>query len=580
MVGPVVIFGYAKLRPLIANCFFGDQTSHMLRLIFAFLFFLLMPISAVAQADNFFKVDDLNVGLPDSPSNLDRLTPQTAIWSFLEAVQSERFDDAAHLLNLNDVPTALQVMQGPELAQKLATVLDRKVVVSWNMLLERPDSLNANLSSDAPMAGQSRRSLLLGILELDGRPVALRLNRVKPEEGDAVWVFSRQTVANIEPLFKTYGPSALERSLPNWMREKGPVGLFWWEIIGIPIILSVAGLIATFIWQGMASVCNRLGQGTAAKTAQKLRLPLTLIAVGAVISLSTSYIFVVSGIVSNILEPVLVLIFVTAAMVMAVNIIDGFLERIMAKDVEDLASPDAEDHRAFATTVFALRRLIVAIAVVAGVGITLTTANVFQTLGFSLLAGAGGLVLLLGFAAREVLGNILASMQISANRSARIGDQLIFEGKLCTVERIHFSFVQLKVWDRTRLIVPVSQFVSESFINRTLIDNDMIRNVVLTVAPTVNVDKLRRFYEDWMNKDDRVGKPDTYECLVTGQDEFGMKVRLCAHVLDPRDGWNVECELREAAVRYLDDNAIDALPHLGTTTAGKQDDAAASEAAE
>ena len=541
---------------------------------------LLVNSPAFAQSDVFFEVPALNAGLDEVVPEIDRLTPQTAIWSFLEETAAEDFDTAAHLLNLNDIPVDAQAQAGPILAQQLAVILDRKVVISWQSLLERPDALNASAPSDNPMAGQARRSLLLGVLEVEGRPVAIRLNRVKPENGDAVWVFSRQTVSHIPALHDRYGPSEFEQALPQWLRDKGPFGLFWWELIGLPIAFLLAGLGALFTWRSFKAVEEKLGGGLPAKLVHEARLPATLMMLGAIIWVCTAYIFVVSGLISSILEPFLVVLFVAAAMFLLISTIDGFLEHFMVDDVEELASPSKEDTRAYATTMFALRRLTVAIAVLLGIGITLATTNVFRTLGFSLLAGAGGLTLLLGFAAREVLGNILASLQISANRSARVGDQLIFEDRLCTVERIHFSFVQLKVWDGTRLIVPVSEFVSESFINRTLIDSDMVRNVVLTIAPAVDLDALRGFYHDWMDRDDRVGDPDSYECYVVGQDEFGLKVRFCALVPDPRDGWDVECELREALVTYLNERQTGVLPNLGSNPDQEAKNSAGAEAAE
>ena len=348
----------------------------------------------------------------------------------------------------------------------------------------------------------------------------------------------------------------------------------------MPLAIILAGLAALFTWRSFTAIENRIDVTLAAKLVHEARLPATLTVIGATLWVFTAYIFVVSGLISNILEPVLVMLFVAAGMLLLISLIDGFLEHMMVDDVEELASPAKEDARAQATTMFALRRLTVAIAVLVGAGITLTMANVFRTLGFSLLAGAGGLTLMLGFAAREVLGNILASLQISANRSARVGDQLVFENELCTVERIHFSFVQLKVWNGTRLIVPVSEFVSERFINRTLIDSDMVRAVTLTVGPATDVPALRRFYERWMDNDDRVGDRDSYECLVTGQNEFGLQIRFCALVPDPRDGWNVECELREALTSYLDDKQRGVLPALGSSRdPGAQSEAGAEEAA-
>lgn len=531
-----------------------------------------LPEDATAQ-ETVFEVEKLNAGLPVRPDGLDILTPQTALETFLSAADRNDFDTARHVLNLNGIDPSVQAIRGNDLARKLDAIIDRKLVISWQALLERPDSLDANAPSENVMAGQPRRSLLLGVLELSDRPVAVRLNRVQPADGPAVWLFSRQTVDVIDPLFDRFGPSALEQALPEAIRAKGPLGLFWWEVIGIPVLVIAAGAIGLAVWSGFTRIGQRVGHSFAAGVVRGLRLPMTLFVVAGLVWASTSYVFIVSGLLSNILEPFVVLAFVGGVLAMIVNVIDAALDRIMIARVEELSSPENENRRAYATTILALRRLVVVIAVIAAVGITLTVANVFQTLGFSLLAGAGALTLVLGFAAREALGNILGSLQISLNRSARVGDQLIFRDTLCTVERIQFTFVQLKVWDDTRLIVPVLDFIKNSFVNRTLVDNGMTRQVVLTLSPRADVEALRVHYLDWAKADPRIGPDDGLECYVIGQDEFGMKVRFLAPVSDPRDGWDVECAMREemitAARGLSDDTGLDHLPHLGTADDGE-----------
>ena len=420
------------------------------------------------------------------------------------------------------------------------------------------------------------------MLELDGRAVAVRLNRIKPEGGDAVWVFSRQTVDLIEPLFEQYGPSKLEKMLPNALRKDAFLGMAWWEVIGIPLILIAAGFAALWIWRLLEAIRKRQSNETLANIVKGLKVPVVLAVIATIITVTTSYVLVVSGAVSSVLEPIVVILFVTAAMILAVNIIDAFLEQIIDVDVETLSSPEEEDRRALATSISALRRVVIIIAVLLGAGITLTTAKIFQTLGFSFLAAAGGLTLVVGFAAREVLGNILASMQISLNRSARVGDQLIFDGYLCTVERIHFTFVQLKVWDETRMIVPVSKFVSDEFINRNIIDNSITRHATLKVASTIDMDALRSYFEEWVDKDDRVGAAEDAECVATDQNEFGMSIRFAVPVNDPRDGWAVECDMREAMVKRVaemeEERGVQLLPHLGTNRTGDDDAAAEAEA--
>lgn len=546
----------------------------MRRYILGFLISLLATI-AVAQ-DAVFEVEELNGGLTPPSSDLDFTTPQSTIESFLFAAEEGQFEEAAHALNLNDLDVAVQAERGPILAEQLATVIDRKVVINWQQLLERPDSLDANASSDNPMAGQARKSLLLAVLDLDGRAVAMRLNRVKPEDGDAVWVFSRQTVDVIEPLFARYGPSQLEKMLPQSLRTDAFLGMAWWEVIGLPLVILLAFLAAYALWRLLDVLGSMQRRELIGRLVKTIRVPAILAVIATVVLLTTSYVFVVSGVVSNILEPIIVILFVTAGMILVVNVIDVFLDSVIDVDLEQLASPDEEDRRALATTISALRRVVIVVAVLLGAGIVLTSATIFQTLGFSLLAAAGGLTLVIGFAAREVLSNILASMQISLNRSARVGDQLIYDDHLCTVERIHFTFVQLQVWDGTRMIVPVSKFVSDEFVNRNIKDSEMTRHATLKVAPQVDVDQLRQLFRDWVENDERVHDAHTAECVVTAQNEFGLSIRFAVPVPDPRDGWSVECDMREYLVAQLVEigkaRGIDLLPHLGMDKARGDDE--------
>ncbi|SEW16546.1 Mechanosensitive ion channel [Cognatiyoonia koreensis] len=543
------------------------------------LFLFLSPLSAAAQDAVVFEVDSLNVGLPATDADIDLSTPQSAIETFLFAAEDQDFATAAQVLNLNDIPLAERATRGPDLAEKLSTVIDRKVLISWQSLLERPDSLDANAPSDNAMAGQARKSLLLGVLDLDDRRVALRLNRLQPTGGEPVWVFSRQSVDVIEPLFVRYGPSRFEKMLPAALQTETGLGLLWWEIIALPFMVILAAIAAHLTWRILTIISRRQVGQFLSTIIKSSRLPATLTVIAAVILIMSTQVFVVSGVISSILNPLVVLTLVIAFMVFIINVIDAVLSRIVDADVENLSSPEHADSRSLATSISALRRIVVIVAVLAGTGITLTQAEIFQTLGFSLLAGAGALTLVLGFAAREVLGNILASLQISFNRSARVGDQLIYDDKLCTVERIHFTYVQLKVWDQSRMIVPVLKFVSDEFINRSAVDPDMIRHCVLKLSHTIDIAAIRKTFENWAAQDKRIGDDTTPECKVIAHNEFGVDVRFAVHVPDPRNGWDVECEMREVLLAHLREEEakrdVELVPHLGTDRRNSDDTASA-----
>jgi small-conductance mechanosensitive channel len=171
-----------------------------------------------------------------------------------------------------------------------------------------------------------------------------------------------------------------------------------------------------------------------------------------------------------------------------------------------------------------------------------------RTQGFSLLASAGVLTLIFGFAARHVLGNIVASLQIALNKSARIGDQVYFEDQWCTVERIYFTYVQLMRWDSVRLIVPVSEFLGDTFINLTKEETSMIRTVVLTLSNDFDISRLRRDFFDLLRDRDDIVEKDAAAVRVVSQGAMGQEVRFQFNVPDPSSGWVAECEMREALI--------------------------------
>ena len=517
--------------------------------IAALLLALWLPVLAAAQPSPFYEVDALNAGLDALPKDLDRDTPQGAVETFLAAAEEGDWPRAAHLLDLAGFEPERQPLVGPITADKLHTVLDRKLIVSWSQLLDRPDALDARATSSSAVAGQARRSILLGVLELEERTVPIRLDRVKPEGGDPVWVFSRRSVENVDALYALYGPSRLEMALPEPLRREAFWDLKWWEVIGLPLTLALA------VWVGIATYRvtrrgARRAEGTWRGIAwRSLRWPATLAAVTTVLWGATQ-VFTFSARIDAVLAPSVVLGYALAVVAFAMQALDAALERLVTFEPAELSAPGEDERRSWATSVSAIRRVMLLIFVLVGLGLVLSSIGVFRSFGFSLLASAGALTLIVGFAARQVLGNILASLQIMLNRSARIGDQIIYDGDWCTVERIHFTYIQLKVWTGIRLVVPVEKFVSEHFANWTHTDPQMTNTIHLKLAGTADVGAMRRRFHEIVEAEEDVVDPSAAMVLVTEQDALGQTVRFQFPSPDPTTGWYAECRIREALIAH------------------------------
>ncbi|WP_145976958.1 mechanosensitive ion channel family protein, partial [Leisingera aquaemixtae] len=178
------------------------------------------------------------------------------------------------------------------------------------------------------------------------------------------------------------------------------------------------------------------------------------------------------------------------------------------------------------------------------------------------------LTLILGFAARRVLGNIIASLQIALNQSAKIGDRIVYNDYLCHVERINFTYVQLRDWDGTRLIVPVEEFISTPFENWTMKEPKMLRIIKLKCAHNADVDALREAFDDIVSEldKDELGDPDDAKVRVAGQDVFGKDVWFALPCADPNTSWDAACKAREMIIaagnRIAEERGIDIFPEV------------------
>ena len=498
-------------------------------------------------------VEALNSGLPAVTPEIDRETPRATMESLVRAVRRDDWVGAAHLLDLSDIQQDRQQDVGTSLIRQLETVISRKTVINWDNLLDRPDALDAASTSDKAMAGTPRKSLLLWTLDMDDYPASIRLNRIKPEGGDPVWVFSRHTVQNIPRLYTRYGPGRLETMLPDVLTENTVVDLALWELIGLPVLIALAIYVARLVWLLTGWIAERVPSQLARQIFRSVRGP-------ACVGVSTLFIMVVeakifsfSAELTTVLVPTAWLGLIGAGLWFVVNCVEVILDHLTQVEETDLTLKEEVHKRTTATRISAARRVFVVAVVLVGGGIFLSQTNVFQNLGLTLLGTAGAVTLVLGFAARSILSNIMSSLQIALNGSAKIGDRIVFNDALCHVERIHFTYVQLRDWDGTRLVVPVTEFVSTPFKNWTMQEPEMLRIVKIKLSHTADVDALRDAFDKVIDELDEkyVGNRDDVCVRVAGQDVLGKDVWFLVPCADPNTSWEAACDAREGIMAEI-----------------------------
>lgn len=211
-------------------------------------------------------------------------------------------------------------------------------------------------------------------------------------------------------------------------------------------------------------------------------------------------------------------------------------------------------------TRFLVRALNILIVIV-GFGAALMTFDSVKHMGASLLASAGVGGLILGFAARPVLSNLLAGMQIALTQPFRIDDVLHVQGEWCWVEEVTSTYVVLRVWDLRRLVIPLQWFIENPFQNWSRSSTELLGSVFIWVDYTMPVEPLRQEFNRLLAETKLWdGKLATVQ--VTDSNDQAMQVRFLMSAANSSNNWDLRCFVREGLVTYIQEHYPAQLPRV------------------
>lgn len=242
---------------------------------------------------------------------------------------------------------------------------------------------------------------------------------------------------------------------------------------------------------------------------------------------------------------------------MLVRGINGFarayVEHLPVRESDNLQA------RRLATQARALARTLAGLVTLLGVSLALMTFPAIRQVGASLLASAGVVGIIAGFAARPVLGNMIAGLQIGLTQPIRIDDVVIVEGEWGVIEEINSSYVVVRIWDQRRLIVPLQWWIEHPFQNWTRQSADLVGSVFLWVDYRMPLEPLRaelqRACEASKLWDHRLAL-----LQVTEAGEHAMQLRALVTAASSSAAWDLRCEIREALIGFIQREYPDQLP--------------------
>ena len=211
------------------------------------------------------------------------------------------------------------------------------------------------------------------------------------------------------------------------------------------------------------------------------------------------------------------------------------------------------------TRVNILNRITIYVSILLTLLFMLMTFPSIRNVGISLFASAGVAGLVVALAARPLLANFIAGIQIALTDAIRLDDVVIVEGEWGWIEEIRTTYVVVRIWDLRRLVLPLSYFIEKPFQNWTRSTADLLGSVFIYADYSVPVEEVRqelhRILETSEMWDGKV-----WGLQVTNTTEQAMEMRALMSSPDSSKDWNLRCHVREKLLQFLQERYPDSLP--------------------
>jgi small-conductance mechanosensitive channel len=339
----------------------------------------------------------------------------------------------------------------------------------------------------------------------------------------------------------------------------------WRELLlsgGLLLGAAVAGILLHLLLSLISRIALRRSAGRGGSIVRSvirhvkgpLRLGLPLLAVAVVLPFGELPEQLL-GLLRNLIS-ILTIVTVSWIVVRSASVLEDYLY-----DRYKIESEDNLKARKIHTQMVYLKRVFAVIVAVIALALILINFEKVRQLGTTILASAGIVGIVLGFASQRSIALLFAGFQVALTQPIRIDDVVIVENEWGKIEEITLTYVVVRIWDKRRLVVPISYFIENPFQNWTRVSADLLGTVYLYCDYTVPVEAVR---EELRRIVEQSGDWDGEVCSVqvTDATERTMAVRALVSAGDASRLWSLRCEVREKLIDYVRRELPESLPRF------------------
>ncbi len=197
-----------------------------------------------------------------------------------------------------------------------------------------------------------------------------------------------------------------------------------------------------------------------------------------------------------------------------------------------------------------VRRLIFFLIIVIGIALALAQFPAVKRVATGLLASSALLGLVVGFAARQTLANIVAGIVIAITQPIRVGDLVTFDDETGEVEDITLAYTYIHLDNGQRLIVPNEALAQSSVHNHTVVDPRVKVEIEVWLPPGGDATRALEL----------LAADDGVEAHVDNVDNEGITLIVASWVGNARERGGVAARLRKESLQRLRDAGLSSVP--------------------
>ena len=363
----------------------------------------------------------------------DRGVPRSSLKGYLKTARDGDFERAAKYLDLRYLPSWMDERQGSRLARQLKIALDKALWFDLEVVSAHPEGFTDD--------GLPPNRDLIGRIKTPEKTVDILIQRVPRGDGEYIWKFSTQTVAEIPHLYEHFGYGPFEETLSKVFPDAQFLGWQIWQWVLWLINLAISFLLALIITWIVNLLVGRKDTEMRRQIQRFVAWPVRFLLwllleevglsfIGLSMTIRTIFRF----------DPVLPFVMTWTAIRLVDLIIFWWGERLRHSKREDaivLLRP--------ARTAVRVTLVIVAVLFwLDNIGLKVST----------LLAGLGVGGLAVALAAQDTLKNLLGSIMILLDKPYKVGQRIVVKGHDGIVEEIGLRSTRMRLLTGHQTTIP------------------------------------------------------------------------------------------------------------------------------